>query len=153
MSKLKKETTLISTETVEDAGVDILCNGHSWHLKFVDPDDTEFVMACKPFLTQHNENYAVMGLTCVLPQTVYVRTDMHIDQINHTITHELTHVLCKSYGYNTDDMDEEDLCEFIAANIGWIIEACNTAIDHYNQFANDCEDFLECEDDLDEKGE
>ena len=81
----------------------------------------------------------VLGITCFAQSEIWIRVeDVSPDMIKRTIRHELTHAWLFSVGIDTDDMDEEDICNFVESFGEQIV---NTTKDVFAKLGQ--EDFFE----------
>ena len=89
-------------------------NGLKWTVETIDADDPRL-----------NEDGFFLGLCVFLEQKIYLRAGMSKELTRHTLIHELVHAIRFSYGIKDGKMDEEQVCEFVAAHFDTIERLLN----------------------------
>lgn len=86
----------------------ITINGIEWAVFFVDKTDEHLV-------DEINEQDAY-GITLMRECEIYVDNGLPKGLMRKVVTHELVHAIAFSYGVEMDELDEEQICEFIAVH-------------------------------------
>lgn len=103
----------------------IRINNLTWNVYGVAPDD---------FKLRTGDGWAY-GMTYFDSCEIYIRNDQISDELLHRVCrHEATHATAFSYCFDTEDLSEEDLCNFVEA---YGPEICRNATRMYRAITAD----------------
>lgn len=74
-------------------------------------------------------DHYLAGLTEYADQAISIREGMSRERTRTTVIHELIHAFIDSFGYTSDCMTEEEICDFFGANADDIIRLTDTIME------------------------
>ncbi len=80
-------------------------NGFEWNVHFVPETHDELV--------DENGEPSLYGVTLLRECEIYIDGDLPAGLMEKIITHELVHAVAFSYDINLDNVNEEQMCDFI----------------------------------------
>lgn len=112
--------------------VNIRINSINWTVIFCEEGDPAF--ESEPSDTAESEaGESVLGITKFAQAQIYVRQDVQKDIMYRTLKHELCHAFLFSYGWDGNDMNEEDIANFVESHAEKIVEDAKYLYNWYFQ--------------------
>lgn len=112
----------ITTVKIDELTFDIIEEGNQGGHVFIHGDDTDI------------DNLDVMGVTEFVKQKIYLHKKMNVDLKKRILRHELTHAYLETRGFANDDMDAEQVCDFVSAVSPLIEEIVNKYFSGVNDY-------------------
>ncbi len=85
--------------------ITVYINGFKWKVHFVSQTHDE--------LTDEDGVPSLYGVTLMRECEIYIDGDLPMGLMEKIVTHELVHAVAFSYDVNLDNVNEEQMCDFI----------------------------------------
>lgn len=86
----------------------ITINGIGWAVFFVDKTNE--------YLVDENGEQNAYGITLLREGVIYIDEGLSEGLTRKIVTHELVHAIAFTYSVELDELDEEQICDFIATH-------------------------------------